>query len=144
LHPEDRKNLTDGRLAKCDYKNYIKPYCAVLLPVLDNEMRFSTDEIARMIIELRDTYDFEANMRISLGEDLSRGPKANEMEGLNDIGTSKSLFSKIAEINHTIEIFDAEYREELIESEIKRIYETKTKDHVEYISLIVKSLKNEN
>lgn len=142
LHREDRRKIGEGRLAKCDYDNYIKPYCWVILPILNQEMGFSVDEIAKMLKELRDNYGFELAMMTELGEDISKGKKDNEIEGLNEIGSSKALFSKIEEIIHKIEDLDTEEIELNLENEIKEAKNFKKENRTEYIKKFVEALRN--
>jgi hypothetical protein len=117
LHREDRDKLSKGEISVGD-GNWIKPHCAVIVPYWDKESEFTTRELARQIKSLRDNFGYDPIFYVSIGSDLGRSKKEDEIENLNKKEESQKKFEVIEEINHEIEILD---KEEFDSKEINRL-----------------------
>lgn len=107
LHKEDRNKFRSGDISVGD-GNWIKPYCSVIIPYWDKESEFTTRELARQIRELRDNFGYDPIFYVSIGDDLGRGKKEIDIEGLNS-GDSKSKKVELIEnILNEIEVLDQE------------------------------------
>lgn len=112
LHRDDRKGLIDGLITTDDYSNWVKPYCAVIIPYWDRESEFTTRELARQIKSLRDNFGYDPVYYISIGSDLGKGDvDVDGLDILNDKGEKKKKYEIIEEINNEIEILDLEERD---------------------------------
>lgn len=107
LHPIDRNKLRNGEIKVGD-GNWVKPYCAVIIPYWDRESEFSSKELARQIKDLRDNFGFDPSYYISIGDDIAKGKKPEEMDQLNTLGEKNKKVEVIEEIRNEIEILDAE------------------------------------
>ena len=107
MHPIDRNKLRNGEIKVGD-GNWVKPYCAVIIPYWDRESEFSSKELARQIKDLRDNFGFDPSYYISIGDDIAKGKKPEEMDQLNTLGEKNKKVEVIEEIRNEIEILDAE------------------------------------
>lgn len=125
LHPEDRKNLLEGKIKVGDYKDWIKPFCVVIIPYYDRESEATCHEISSGIKELRDRYDFDPVYYVSVGSDLGSAEEVIDMNDLNNPDEKKKRVKIIEEIRHEIEELDRKSEEVLsqqkINDEIKKI-----------------------
>jgi hypothetical protein len=117
LHKEDRDKLVKGEISVGD-GNWIKPHCAVIIPYWDKESEFTTRELARQIKSLRDNFGYDPIYYVSIGSDLGKSKKEDEIDALNKKDDKKKKFELIEEINHEIEILD---KEEMDLKELERI-----------------------
>jgi len=108
LHPEDRNNLLEGKIKVGNYKDWIKPFCVVIIPYYDRESEATCHKIAADIKELRDKYDFDPVYYVSVGSDLGSAEEVVEMEDLNSVDDKKRKVKLIEEIRHEIEELDRE------------------------------------
>jgi hypothetical protein len=116
LHKGDRNRLVKGEISVGD-GNWIKPYCAVIIPYWDKESEFTSKELARQIKSLRDKFGYDPIYYVSIGSDLGKSKKEDEIGTLNKKDDKKKKSEIIDEINHEIEILDKE-EIDLKESEI--------------------------
>ena len=58
LFDEDRKNLKTNSISTTDHSNWVKPYCAVILPIIDSGEEVVVREIAKLLKDMRDNYSF--------------------------------------------------------------------------------------
>ena len=107
LHREDRDKFRSGEIAVGD-TNWIKPYCAVIIPYWDKESEFTTRELARQIRELRDNFGYDPIFYVSIGDDLGKGEKSVDIEGLNKPETKSKKIEVIENIINEIEVMDQE------------------------------------
>ncbi len=118
LHPEDRGRLMRGEIKVGDYREWIKPFCAVIIPFFDRESEATSKRISEDIKELRDSFDFNPVYYVSVGNDLGSSSDVEEMEELNSREGKDKKFKLIEEIKHNIEELD---RVEADEKERSRI-----------------------
>ena len=120
LHNEDRSRWIKNEIVVGD-GNWIKPYCAVIIPFWDKESEFTCNELARQIKGLRDNFKFDPIYYISIGSDLAKGDgKPEDLDQINDRDRDKKnkKFELIDKINHEIELLD---KAEISMSENERI-----------------------
>jgi hypothetical protein len=142
LLKEDRESVRSGKIAKNDYDKMIKPNCAVILPIMSVEMDQSAKTIAKLLIDLRDSFGFKPEVYIESGDDVSKGQKNTELDGVNHLDDKKGKFSGINAVKHYIEILDNEKVIQFEDEEIIRIQGIAKKDKVEYIKEFGNFLKN--
>lgn len=118
LHKFDRDRLKSGEISTSDYSKWVKPYCSVIIPYWDKESEFTTRELAKQIKGLRDNFGYDPTYYISIGSDISKGKKEDEMDSLNKSGEKNKKFHLIDEINHEIEVLD---KEEMDQKETDRL-----------------------
>lgn len=118
LHPLDRIGLRDGLLRVDDYTSWVKPYCSVIIPYWDRESEMSKVELAKQIKGLRDQFGFDPTYYVSVGTDIGRGKKDEDMDQLNKRDQQAKKFKVIEEISHEIEILD---QAEIDQKEMERI-----------------------
>lgn len=153
LHPEDRARLFghDGvsgkdRITLADRdRKWIKPYCAVMIPVLGEDSDNVSIWMKSMIPELAESVDFENQLRVSFGEDVAIGKTVFEdpnelMTGLNP-NKAKALL-EIAEIREEIQKIrdtEAEIRiQEEIRSEFKDFNNKENDEQIDYMLTLIK------
>lgn len=117
LHKEDRDKFRNGEILVGD-GNWIKPYCAVIIPFWDRESEFTKNELAKQIKGLRDKFGYDPTYYISIGSDLAKSDKSEDMDAQNKKDEKDKKFQLIDEINHEIELLD---KEELDMNEGERI-----------------------
>lgn len=117
LHPIDRDKFRKGEIKVGD-GNWIKPYCAVIIPYWDSESEFTKVELARQIKGLRDNFGYDPTYYVSIGTDIGNGKKEEEIDALNKKEEKKKKSELIEEIRHEIEVMD---KEELDLKEMERI-----------------------
>lgn len=142
LLKSDREAIRNGAISKTDYHKMIKPNCAVILPILSNEMKHSAENIAKIIISLRDQFGFKPEVYIEKGEDVSKGKRDTDLDGINDLDEVDQKFSGIGAVNHYIEILDETRMESLMFEELDMIHAKKNDNVVEYIDSVVEFFKN--
>ena len=102
----DRERVRSHEIAKNDYDKMIKPNCAVILPVLSQEMNSQAKHITGLIVALRDE-GFKPEVIITPGEDTSSNAKeVINMEELNKLDKKKVKSETAKEIIHYIELYD--------------------------------------
>lgn len=108
LFPEDRINVhIESKYGIENKKKWIKPYCAVMLPIVDSNTQESVIKIAEITKNMRDNFEFLPGIVLTLGDDTGTGTIENNMDGINEIeGKSKKLFGTIEKVVHEIEDFD--------------------------------------
>lgn len=106
LHKEDRIKFKSGEISVGD-GSWIKPNCAVIIPYWDKESEFTARELAKQIKELRDNFNYEPIFRVSIGSDLGKGKKEEEIDALNKVEKTKKS-QLIENILNEIEILDSE------------------------------------
>lgn len=140
---EDRKSIhIDRTIGKFDYDKMIKPNCAVILPVMSEDMEHSVKMISEMIIELRDNCGFKPEVYSERGDDVSKTKAEEAIEGLNDTDNGKGKFSRISEIEHYIELYDNSKIQLMEEEKIIEMHALAKKDVVEYVKVFSEYLKN--
>lgn len=107
LHKEDRDKFRSGEISVGD-GNWIKPYCAVIIPYWDKESEFTTRELARQIRELRDNFSYDPIFYVSIGNDLGKGKKPDDMTSLNKVEDKSKKVQLIENILNEIEVMDQE------------------------------------
>ena len=142
LLKEDREAVRSGKIAKNDYEKMIKPHCAVILPIMSIEMDQSAKSIAKILIDLRDQFGFKPEVYVESGEDVSKGQRNTELEGVNTLDEKKERFSVINSVKHYIEILDNEKVVELENEEILKLQGLAKKDKVEFVREFGSFLKN--
>ena len=106
LHKLDRNRVVSGEIDTSDYSKWIKPYCAVIIPFWDKESEFTTRELARQIKSLRDNFGYDPTYYVSIGDDMGKGKKEEEMDILNHKNERNRKAEIIEEIRNEIEILD--------------------------------------
>ena len=102
----DRKLLRNNEISTLDYSKWVKPSCAVILPVISVEGKYTVDRISEIIKNLRDRYGFDASYIVSEGDDLAKGKNDDEDgENLNKLDR-KDGKDIITLINQEIERLD--------------------------------------
>jgi Kyanoviridae helicase len=89
LFPEDRKRLLDNDISVDDLSDWIKPHCAVILPVLNNESKKSIDYMSTRIDELIENFGFDPTFYFSSGEDISKSSSNDNLESLTNKNIKK-------------------------------------------------------
>jgi hypothetical protein len=108
LHPIDRNKLVSGEIGLDNISGWIKPYCSVIIPYWDRESELSKVELAKQIKGLRDQFGFDPTYYVSVGTDIGKGKKEDEMDALNNRDKKDKKAQIIEEINHEIEVLDKE------------------------------------
>lgn len=106
LHKFDRDRLITKEISTSDYSNWVKPYCAVIIPYWDKESEFTKQELARQIKSLRDDFGYNPAFRVSIGSDMAKGETPEDMDALNQKNQKNKKFELIGEIRHEIELMD--------------------------------------
>ena len=138
----DREAVRSGKIAKNDYERMIKPYCTVILPAMSDEMDHSAENIARMVIDLRDNFGFKPEIYTEAGEDVSKTKVEDAMEGLNKKNDKDEKFSKIESVKHYIELLDDQRIEMIEREEISKMHSKRNENVVEYVKEFSKFLKS--
>jgi len=107
LHRADRMRIKDGVIDATDYSQWVKPYCAVIIPYWDDASEFTTKELASQIKKLRDEFDFDPTYKVSIGSDIADGISPDDMFAPNKDEDSIKKFKLIDEINQEIEVLDS-------------------------------------
>ena len=107
LHPIDRERFRNGDIKVGD-GNWIKPYCAVIIPYWDSESEFTKVELARQIKGLRDNFGYDPVYYVSIGSDIGLGDKKEELDELNKKDEKEKRSELIENIRHEIEVMDKE------------------------------------
>ena len=156
LHPEDRKRLFgyggvsgNDRMSLADRDTkWIKPYCAVMVPVLGDETHTMSDRMKAMIPELADSIDFENKLVLTIGEDTAIGKRV--FENPNDTRTgldkikSKALFDikEIREeIQNTRDIKAELRRREEVAKVFEKFDNIDEEEQIKYLNGLIKSGK---
>jgi superfamily II DNA or RNA helicase len=127
LHKEDRDRLRVGEINTTNLGDWVKPYCSVIIPYWDRETELSKKELASQIKNLRDQFGFDPVYYVSVGTDIGKGKKEEQLDPLNDRDRKDKKFKVIEEIQHEIEILE---QEELDQKEIDRIQKLSMLDWV--------------
>jgi len=106
LHREDRRRVESGEIDTTDYSNWIKPFCSVIIPYWDKESQFTSNELARQIVDLRDNFGFDPTFYVSIGSDIGTGKKEDNLEQLNVKDEKNKKTEMIDKIYHEIEQID--------------------------------------
>lgn len=138
----DREAVRNGKIAKNDYEKMIKPNCAVILPIMSDEMDHSAENIAKMVIDLRDNFGFKPEIYTEAGEDVSKTKVEDAVEGLNVKDEKNEKFSKIDSVKHYIELMDNEKMRILAEEEGMKMHRKRNENIVEYVREFAEFLKN--
>lgn len=140
LHKEDRDNIFINRtVAKGDYEKMIKPNCAVILPIMSRDMGYSVEQIARLLIDLRDEFGINSEIE-KKGDDASLGEIDNTLEGLNKLDKNRRS-SVIDGIRHYIELYDNSKIIDMQNTEVIEVMKLKEKDPIEFIKQYTEILK---
>lgn len=134
LHKIDRKNIfTERTVLVGDTSKMIKPDCAVILPVLNDEMYKSSQQIAMLLRNLRDKYNMPIEYCV-LGNDNGKQTFINNIEGINKPDFPQKRFTMIDKINHIIEDLDVNHEKYEAESQFKEFVNNNDIDSiVEYL-----------
>jgi len=125
LFKDDRAKLSTGEISVNDLSKWIKPFCAVIVPIYNINSEDNIRKISTDIKNLRDSLGFSPSFVVSVGEDVSKSnDKADDLEALNQVGKKREPAALIGKINH--------YIENLEKSQIK----SKTEDEYETIKNI--------
>ena len=108
LHKMDRDRIISGEISTADYSKWVKPFCSVIIPYWDRESEFTTNELARQIKSLRDNFGYDPVYYVSIGSDIGKGKKPEDMDVLNKKDEKNKKSALIEEINHHIELMDKE------------------------------------
>jgi hypothetical protein len=111
LHRFDRDRLVSGEIKVGD-GNWVKPYCAVIIPYWDSESEFTKRELANSIRGLRDDFGYDPTYYVSLGSDIGKGEKEDDMDILNKKDIKDKKAELIDQINNEIEMLDKEDSDE--------------------------------
>lgn len=130
LHDTDRTRLRNGEISSDDYTKWVKPYCAVIIPYWDVKSEFTKRILADTIRKLRDSWEFDPHLVLSVGDDLANGDPKNEDEGLNRLNKGNKKSTLIDEINQEIEKLKSE---EIKLSEIEKINQHSEDEHFNYL-----------
>jgi hypothetical protein len=106
LHSYDRDRLRTGEITTSDYSNWIKPYCAVIIPFWDNKSEFTAKELATQIRELRDKFEFNPAYIVSIGDDKASSIDVDDMNPLNQKDEKSKKVKLVEKINNEIESLD--------------------------------------
>jgi superfamily II DNA or RNA helicase len=79
----DRENLKFNRISTDDYSKWIKPYCAVILPIMDLSGEGIVREIGGTIKDLRDNFGFNPAFYVSGGKDNAVVKEDDDLTPLN-------------------------------------------------------------
>ena len=132
LHPEDRKRLFGLGVAGKERMSFadrdtkwIKPYCAVMIPVLGEDSDSVSVWMKAMIPVLAESVDFENELRFEFGEDVAIGKRIfedpNELRTGLEPAKAKALL-EIAEIREEIQKIRNAEEELRLDEEIKKLY----------------------
>ena len=105
LHHIDRIEVRKGKL-KYGESGWIKPKCAVIIPYWDEASEFTKRILASKVRELRDSWEFDPHLVLSVGDDLADGDEKNDVEGLNKLEKSDKRTKLIKELKQEIEELD--------------------------------------
>lgn len=106
LHKYDRDRIKTGEITTTDYSNWVKPYCAVIIPYWDNKSEFTAQQLAKEIRDLRDNFDFNPSYLVSVGTDIGRGGEDEELTTLNSKDKLDKKSKIVEEIDNEIENLD--------------------------------------
>jgi superfamily II DNA or RNA helicase len=82
---------------------WIKPHCAVILPIFDVNAEHTTQEISKMIRGLRDEFGYDPAFYVSEGSDIAKSkPEDEELADLN-VKKRKNSATLIEKIRNEIE-----------------------------------------
>ena len=134
LHSFDRERLFSNKLLPQDFTNFVKPYCSVILPILNYATGYSTEHIAQMVIDLRDNYGFKVATTHELGNDISSRKGKELEEGINELDSVKHSVSLIKEIENLVETIDTSNEKEKLRLKFRETYakEDKTEFYALY------------
>lgn len=121
LHLYDRERLSNKSISVNDSSTWVKPHCAVILPILNAESNQTVKNISSNIKKLRDEFNFDPSFYVSLGEDISKSDKDDDdLETLNkkDKKEKPVLLEKII---HEIEKLDKEEKQDDYNHKLKLI-----------------------
>ena len=139
LHPNDRKNLRKSLITVKNRVNWVKPYCAVILPVVNEITEESNKKIAELVRTMRDRFEFTPEYLVSVGDDTTTGkPRYDDgLDARNQKPKSKALFEWIKEINHEMEKLDEVERKNEILNQIDQLKGENLNDE-EYLNAWIK------
>jgi len=107
-----RKNIIDsekfykGEITTDNRSEWVKPYCAIILPVYDKESEHTKNQISKTIKSLRDEFGFEPIFKVSEGDDFAEPDNDKEDDdNLNNVNKKKKE-SFIDDIVNEIERLD--------------------------------------
>lgn len=107
LNDDDRELLKKGIISTLDYSKWIKPHCAVILPIMDINGEYIVQQISEMIKGLRDRYGFDPNFYVSEGNDLGKSIMDDDTDDLNEKNKKSKVNEMIKQIRQEIEKMDA-------------------------------------
>jgi len=81
VHPGDMERIESGELKPCDWDNYIKPCCHIILPSCVRDHHDFVTRYALILDDLRRHYDFDPSQVINV-DILSSAQAGPEFEGL--------------------------------------------------------------
>jgi len=82
-HDLDSLRLRSGEIDTDDYSLWIKPYCAVIVPVMDIQSIQTKNVISKTIKDMRDDYGYDPAFYVSEGKDISKSKEDEGLPGLN-------------------------------------------------------------
>lgn len=105
IYDLDRYLLRNNQISTDDYTKWIKPSCAVILPIISVDGEYAVNQISELIKELRDRYGFDASFIVSEGCDLAKTKNDDGLPNLNK-PDRKDASDIIKRINQEIERLD--------------------------------------
>jgi superfamily II DNA or RNA helicase len=74
----DREKLKRNQISTNDYSEWIKPACAIILPITDFSSEGIVNEISKTIKDMRDSFGFNPAYLVSGGDDKAKGKKEDD------------------------------------------------------------------
>ena len=106
LNVIDREKLRSNLISVDDYSKWIKPYCAIILPIIKINSEYVVSDISRKIREMRD-FGIDPKYIVSEGNDIPVGKKPEDLDMLNN-PNKRTRFDLIERISHEIEKIDSD------------------------------------
>ena len=120
LHKQDRDRMFSGLLEAKDKLNWVKSYCAVIIPYWDSSTHDNAKHIADKIKSISKTLDYEFYWGIVLGDDMPVGVAELELPFLNTPEKKKTK-DLIEGIKHVIDDIEVIYANEKEVEEIEKV-----------------------
>jgi len=135
----DRERLLNKSINVDDLSKWIKPHCAVILPVLNAESNQTVNQISKSIKELRDNFGFDPTFYVSFGEDVSKSNGNDELESLNK-NDKKEKPVLLEKIIHEIEELEKKEKDNNYSYELNLIGEIEDEEEMKrkYMELMEK------
>lgn len=118
LHKLDRDRLLKKEIIVSDKEKWVKPYCAIILPVTSHDSENRNKNIAKTVKRLRDEYEFNVTF-INHGEDISESDNDEQDVDRNKVN-KKEKNTIIENIIHEIENLDKKEKNNDKKEELKK------------------------